>query len=466
MPSLSLTTALLGSALSCAVLSYVMAYLRRLPDAPTVFGWWSLAFALGMLRFVWRSLQPWVGLPTALFGAEALQASAAILLLVGVSRLLDFRPWRFVLVGGIGVAVAWAAIFVFVTFDLVFLSVPLHVLAGAAMSVTSGALFREHRRRPHLNLILAAPPFALWGVIEFLYPLTLSNPWLVPWYFLLTQGIAVIIAIGLVVGALRRFQEETRRAEARLATAFETMPAQVALFDANGSLVKGNAAYHSDYGSDAARPPRPNLRFEDLMLRLAAHRAVVPPGVERIGALAAADVSEAEFEVVLPDKRTFTVRQARTPDGDSVLVSVDISAQMEREQELLQSARLLRRTLDVVKVGLAAFVTDGRITAWNERFVEALELGSARPTAETTLESLFGVLAHRGDLGAGAPWDLASRPLARISEGQDGEADLTLPSGRRAELFWHAVSGGGAILCALPGVGVIGGLTKESGPDG
>ena len=405
MPSLSLTTVLLGSGLSCAIVCYVMAHLRRMPDAPSAFGWWSLAFALGTLRFVWRSLQPWIGLPPALFGAEALQASAAVLLLVGVGRLVGFNPSRPVLAGGIAVVVAWAAIFVFVRFDLVLLSVPLHILAGAALSATAVALFREHRRRPNLNLNLAGPPFAVWGLVEFLYPLTLSNPWLVPWYFLLTQGLAVIIAVGLVVGALRRFQDDTRRAEARLVTAFETMPAQVALFDAAGGLVHGNAAYHADYGPDARRAPEPNLRFEDLMQRLSRHRA--PQLVEAVETKALRESAvEVEFEAVLPGDRTFTVRKAATPDGGSILVAVDISAQTERERELLQSARLLRGTLDVAKVGIAAFGTGGMIVAWSKRFIEAIELAGAPPTADTTLDGLIGALAHRGDLGPGAPWDL------------------------------------------------------------
>ncbi|MSP50102.1 MAG: hypothetical protein EXQ95_12350 [Alphaproteobacteria bacterium] len=456
-----MTTALLGSGLSCAILFYVMAQLRRLPDAPSAFGWWTLAFALGTLRFVWRSLQPWIGLPPALFGAEALQASAAVLLLVGVAQLIGFRPWRLVLVGGIAVVVAWAAIFVFVTFDLVLLSVPLHFLAGAALSATSVALFREHRRRPNLNLNLAAPPFALWGVLEFLYPLTLANPWLVPWYFLLTQSLAVIIAVGLVVGALRRFQEETRRAEDRLATAFETMPAQVALFDAAGDLVRGNAAYHADYGPSAGRGPEPNLRFEDLMERLSLHRSPRPAEAGN-GLASRGKAGEVEFEAVLPGQRTFTVRRAATPDGGSILVAVDISAQMERERALMQSARLLRGTLDVVKVGIAAFAADGAIVAWSKRFVEAIELGAAPPTAKTTLESLAGALAHRGDLGPGAPWDLASRVIAQASGGGDGKVDLALPSGRRATLLWHTVAGGGTILCGVPAATPMSGITEAT----
>ena len=420
-----------------------------MPDAPSAFGWWSLAFALGTLRFVWRSLQPWIGLPPALFGAEALQASAAVLLLVGVGRLVGFNPSRPVLAGGIAVVVAWAAIFVFVRFDLVLLSVPLHILAGAALSATAVALFREHRRRPNLNLNLAGPPFAVWGLVEFLYPLTLSNPWLVPWYFLLTQGLAVIIAVGLVVGALRRFQDDTRRAEARLVTAFETMPAQVALFDAAGGLVHGNAAYHADYGPDARRAPEPNLRFEDLMQRLSRHRA--PQLVEAVETKALRESAvEVEFEAVLPGDRTFTVRKAATPDGGSILVAVDISAQTERERELLQSARLLRGTLDVAKVGIAAFGTGGMIVAWSKRFIEAIELAGAPPTADTTLDGLIGALAHRGDLGPGAPWDLASQAIAQAVGAADGKVDLALPSGRRAMLLWHNVAGGGTVLCGLP----------------
>jgi PAS domain-containing protein len=450
LPSLSLTTALLGSGLSCAVLCYVMAHLRRLPDAPSVFGWWSLAFALGTLRFVWRSLQPWIGLAPALFGAEALQAAAAILLLMGVGGLLGFRPGRPILGAGLAIVVAWAAIFVFIRFDLVLLSVPLHVLAGAALSATAIALFREHRRRPELNLNIAAPPFAAWGLVEFLYPLTLANPWLVPWYFLLTQALAILISVGLIVGALRRFQDESRRAEERLATAFETMPARLALFDAGGDLVRGNAAYHSDFGPESQNVPRPNLRFEDLMQRLSRQRAAQPVETDESPPTAAPN-AEIEFESTMPDGRTLMVRKASVPDGGSLLVAVDISAQIERERDLLQSARLLRATLDIAPIGIAAFAADGKIVAWNRRFVETIEFVATPPDAETTLNGVIGTLAHRGDLGSGAaPWDLASRAIAAGVVERDAEIDLALPSGRGAHLLWHALGDGGTLLCTLP----------------
>ncbi len=312
------------------------------------------------------------------------------------------------------------------------------------------------RWRVESALILAAPPVGLWGLVEFLYPLTLTRPWLVPWYFLLTQGLAILMAVGLVVGALRRFQAETQRAESRLATAFETMPAQVALFDPAGGLVRGNAAYHADYGLDASRAPEPVLTFEHLMERLFRHRA---PRLVAPGEAPAPD--QVEFQVVLPDDRTFTVRKAETPDGGSILVALDISVQIKRERELLQSARLLRGTLDVARIGIAAFATDGSVVAWSERFVEALELGGIAPSSETTLESLIGTLAHRGDLGAGAPWDLASRAIAKATAGGDPEIALALPSGRRATLIWHAVVGGGTILCGLPAAASLTGATGE-----
>lgn len=444
---LSLTIALIGSGLSCAVLCYVMVRLRRLPDAPEAFGWWSLAFALGTVRFGWRSLQPWIGLPPALFGAEALQASAAILLLVGVGRLIGFRPWRLLLIGGIALVVGWAATFVFVRFDLVALSVPLHLLAGAALSATAIALFREHRRQPGFNLNLAVPPFFLWGLIEFLYPLTLAYPWLVPWYLLSTQAFAVIAAIGLVVGALRRFQERTRRAEDRLAASLEIAPAQLALFDASGSLVQGNTAYRTAFGPEADRAPESEPNFTSLMQRLSERRRTSPTETDDRAAAPAAP-SEAEFEALLPDGRTLAVRQTTTPDGGRILAAVDISAKVERERELLQLARLLRGTLDAAKMGIAVFTAEGAVVAWSDRFIEALEL--SQPLAGMSVDGVISTLAHRGDLGAGAPWDLAGREIARAAAAGEAETALTLPSGRRATLTWHAVPGGGTILCALP----------------
>src|SRR5258708_36140726 len=182
---------LLSAAISCLLLSGVMLYLRRLPDAPASFGWWALTSALQAVRFIVRDAAPWIGPAPALFGAEALQATAAILLVTGAAALVAISIRSALLAGAAAVVVAWAAVFVFFVPDAVLLAIPLHLLAGAALWSTAWILRKEHLRRPELELRLVIVPFVLCGAIQMSYPATASYPVIVPGYILGSQAFAV-----------------------------------------------------------------------------------------------------------------------------------------------------------------------------------------------------------------------------------------------------------------------------------
>ncbi|MBI1778237.1 MAG: PAS-domain containing protein [Proteobacteria bacterium] len=440
---------LLGAAISCVILSGVMAYLRRLPDAPASFGWWSLTYAMHALRFVVRDTAPWIGPGPALFGAEALQAAAAIFLLVGAGVLVGVRVAGYVRVGAIVLVVAWAATFVFYLPDPMLLAAPLHVLAGAALWTAALILHREHRRRPELELRLVVFPFVAWGAIEVAYPLTVLNPSLAPWYILAVEAMAVLTAIGLVIGAQRRYFALSYRAQSQLAAAINNVPAEIALFDNRGRLLQGNSSYLAEFGARAEDRPEPGLQFEDLMRRFTARRNPTLADGRPVSFLSdywARPDSRQEFDIRLDDGRWLHVLRAAMTDGSFMLVSIDISEQKAREQELIRSAPLLRTTIDGMSDGAVAFDRDRGAVAWNEQFLSALELGRGRLRANMPLAELFRLLAERGDFGKDATEATVARFVSAIENGETRIIPHTVPSGAARELRFQPVIGGGYVV--------------------
>jgi len=68
------------------------------------------------------------------------------------------------------------------------------------------------------------------------------------------------------------------------------------------------------------------------------------------------------------------------------------------EERLKQKTVLLQSTLENIGEGLSVFDRQGRLTAWNTRFVDLFDL-SADLTTDTTLEDLMRLMASRGDFG-------------------------------------------------------------------
>jgi len=112
-----------------------------------------------------------------------------------------------------------------------------------------------------------------------------------------------------------------------------------------------------------------------------------------------------------PGRQVALKRLVRTGDKSEQRFAREIRALGRREaalaelrageERLKQKTVLLQSTLENIGEGLSVFDRQGRLTAWNTRFVDLFDL-SADLTTDTTLEDLLRLMASRGDFGAEA----------------------------------------------------------------
>jgi signal transduction histidine kinase len=106
------------------------------------------------------------------------------------------------------------------------------------------------------------------------------------------------------------------------------------------------------------------------------------------------------------------VREQRIADGGTITIVTDITANKQREGELAAKSALLQTTLEYMGEGIAVTDSAVRLVAWNDRFLELLDLQQ---------ELVSSALARRPDALAGA---LASSARAR-SRTRQSHLDLS-----------------------------------------
>jgi signal transduction histidine kinase len=112
-----------------------------------------------------------------------------------------------------------------------------------------------------------------------------------------------------------------------------------------------------------------------------------------------------------------------------------------REAQLDQQRMMLQTTIDNMGDGLSVFDRQGRLIAWNSRFVEMLDL--PRPLrADTTLHDVLSLLADRGDFGDVEPTADVTVRLARFYRDIPKMAEWVTPAGRTLLLRRRTMQGG------------------------
>ncbi|MGA8403028.1 MAG: PAS-domain containing protein [Stellaceae bacterium] len=114
------------------------------------------------------------------------------------------------------------------------------------------------------------------------------------------------------------------------------------------------------------------------------------------------------------------------------------------EERLLRQSDLLQSTLENMGEGLSVFDADGRLVAWNEKFVELLDL-SLDLTTETNLREVLALQAERGDFGPVEPSiDIAQR-FARFYRDVPMVRERLTTSGRGLQIRRRAMPGGAVV---------------------
>jgi signal transduction histidine kinase len=114
------------------------------------------------------------------------------------------------------------------------------------------------------------------------------------------------------------------------------------------------------------------------------------------------------------------------------------------EERLQRQSDLLQSTLENMGEGLSVFAADGQLIAWNEKFVELLDLPT-EPTTDTHLRDILELQIERGDFGPVDPsTELAAR-FARFYCEVPLVRERQTNSGRALQIRRRAMPGGAVV---------------------
>ncbi|HEY0834307.1 MAG TPA: NahK/ErcS family hybrid sensor histidine kinase/response regulator [Azospirillum sp.] len=183
--------------------------------------------------------------------------------------------------------------------------------------------------------------------------------------------------------------DEAQTAKGRLSEAIESTSEGFVLWDAQDRLLLCNSKYR-ELWPGAADDLCPGVPFEQIIRSAVDAELVLDMGEdveEWVGRRLASHRAPAEpFVLQFRNGRWVQISERRTVDGGIVASYTDIteikrSEQRQRERELAEKSALLQATLDNLSQGVSVFDASLRLVAWNDRFIELLELPAdlARP---------------------------------------------------------------------------------------
>jgi PAS domain S-box-containing protein len=185
-----------------------------MPEAPAGAGYWTAGYGLWVIRLGLYLSTGYLEPSLINFLAESLQACAALLLLIGslyfIGRTVPPAPQM----AAIGLIVAWAAFTTFIIDDFLLRSIPLYGFSGAALIGAGVAMMRVRRQEGIAATQIVSVSLILWGLHKFDYPWLRPVEWFAPFGFLLSEFLAMLAAVGLlliIAGRLRNIADKAER---------------------------------------------------------------------------------------------------------------------------------------------------------------------------------------------------------------------------------------------------------------
>jgi putative methionine-R-sulfoxide reductase with GAF domain len=218
MIEFSVQATIWGSLLGASVLLAALAYLQTMPDAPSGAAYWTVGFALWVVRLAVYLVGGLLDPALVTFLSEVLQATSALLIMVGT---LHFRgrqlPAQF-LPYAIGGLTLWVALTTFIVDDFLLRSIPLYIVSGGALMVAGITILRGHAREALVPAQLVGVALVLWGLHKLDYPWLRPVEWFAPFGFLLSLLLGMCAAVGLLLltaGRLRSLAAEAQQKHAQ-----------------------------------------------------------------------------------------------------------------------------------------------------------------------------------------------------------------------------------------------------------
>ncbi|MGF1592358.1 MAG: ATP-binding protein [Kiloniellaceae bacterium] len=185
-----------------------------MPDAPAGSGYWTAGYALWVIRLGLYLSTDYVEPDLINFLAESLQACAALLLLVGSLCFIGRSVPRLLLLTAAGTIFLWTGFTTFIVDDFLLRTIPLYGFAGAAL-IGAGVVMMQVRRQEGIAATqLVSASLILWGLHKLNYPWLRPVEWFAPFGFLLSEFLAMVAAVGLlliIAGRLRNIADSAER---------------------------------------------------------------------------------------------------------------------------------------------------------------------------------------------------------------------------------------------------------------
>lgn len=251
---------------------------------------------------------------------------------------------------------------------------------------------------------------------------------------------------------LHRTKGEAETSRIRLVEAVESVSEGFALYDQDDKLILCNSKFWDFWGDHRAEVPY-GTRFED-MARVFVRQYSVPDTVENTvdwlkERLKRHRKPEDNFVIQLKDGRWLKINERATKDGGTVGVYTDITdikhqEKKRREEELAQQNVLLQSTLDNLRQGVSVFDKDLRLVAWNQRFIELLDLPDGLVEHGLSFERYTRYNVFRGEFGPKSE-EFYNERMERARNKEALYFEYTRPSGTVLELQRNPMPGGGFV---------------------
>jgi signal transduction histidine kinase/CheY-like chemotaxis protein len=251
-------------------------------------------------------------------------------------------------------------------------------------------------------------------------------------------------------------KEQTETAQTRLMEAVESISEGFVHFDADDRLVLCNTKFlefWSDGKRDIREVLRPGVSFREISRWTVETGLIVDvdgdPDEWLRGRLYRHSNPSDPHVVHLASGRWLQIRERQTWDGGTVGIYTDITAikldeQQRREQELAEKSILLQSTLDNLAQGVSVFDKHLRLVAWNERFVELLELPDWLVRPGASFQDYLRYRSARGDFGDDGETAIAIR-MQHVREREPAKREQMLPNGTVLEMRRDPMPGGGFV---------------------
>ena len=216
----SLPTALLLSALGSAVLAATLLYLSRFETRRGP-GWWAAAMGVNFLRQVLNYVAATYGFIWAAVGFEIVYACSATMFLIGALYFKERQRYARFAYTALAAAIAWDLGAFWLDAGPLLRSAPVFAFAGLIAIAAGAALALGRRGDLEGGETFVSVLLVIAGVNSIIYPFV-SDVGLMPWRLVVTNGIGLGVALGLIIVILRRqaaaLSAATRRADTTLAS--------------------------------------------------------------------------------------------------------------------------------------------------------------------------------------------------------------------------------------------------------